>query len=74
MMKNWEAIALGNGLGLTAEQLARITPTMNALEVAFRPLVTTIPHEIEPAFILSEAAVDPGVVDSGAVDPGVKPA
>jgi hypothetical protein len=59
MMKNWEAIASGNGLGLSAEQLAKISPSLNALEASFRPLVATIPHDIEPAVTLSESAVAP---------------
>jgi hypothetical protein len=59
MMKNWEAIALGNGLSLPAEQLAKISPSLNALEASFRPLVGTIPHDIEPAVTLSEFAVAP---------------
>jgi hypothetical protein len=57
-MKNWKAIASGNGLNLTDEYLAKITPPLDALEAAFRPLVATIPHEIEPSITLSEAAVD----------------
>jgi hypothetical protein len=57
-MKNWKAIASGNGLDLTDEYLARITPPLDALEAAFRPLIATIPHEIEPSTTLSEAAVE----------------
>jgi hypothetical protein len=58
MMKNWKAIASGNGLNLADEYLAKITPALDALESAFRPLVATIPHETEPSITLSEAAVD----------------
>jgi hypothetical protein len=58
MMKNWKAIASGNGLNLTDEYLAKITPALDALEAAFRPLAATIPHETEPSTTLSEAAVD----------------
>jgi hypothetical protein len=58
-MKNWKAIASGNGLDLTDEQLAKITPPLDGLEAAFRPLIATIPHDIEPAITLSEAATDP---------------
>jgi len=57
-MKNWKAIASGNELNLTDEYLATITPPLDALEAAFRPLVAGIPHEIEPSVTLSEAAVD----------------
>ena len=57
-MKNWKAIASGNGLDLTDEYLAKITPPLDALEASFRPLIATIPHEIEPSITLSEAAVE----------------
>jgi hypothetical protein len=57
-MKNWKAIASGNGLNLTDEQLEKISPPLDALEAAFRPLIAAIPHEIEPAVTLSEAAVE----------------
>jgi len=57
-MKNWKAIASGNGLNLTDEYLANLTPPLDALEAVFRPLVAGIPHEIEPAITLSEAAVE----------------
>jgi hypothetical protein len=60
-MKNWESIASGNGLGLSPQQLEKIRPPLDALEAAFRPLVTTLPHEVEPAVTLSESAVDPDV-------------
>lgn len=58
-MKNWEAIAAGNGLHLSPEQLAKISLPLDALEASFRPLVATIPHSVEPALTLSESAVDP---------------
>jgi hypothetical protein len=58
VMKNWKTIASGNGLNLTDEYLAKITPPLDALEAAFRPLVDAIPHGIEPSVTLSEAAVD----------------
>jgi hypothetical protein len=58
-MKNWKAIASGNGLDLTDEYLTRITPPLEVLEAAFRPLIAGIPHEIEPSITLSEAAVVP---------------
>ena len=58
-MKDWKAIASGHGLPLTDAYLAKITPPLETMEAAFRPLIATIPHEIEPSIILSEAAVDP---------------
>ncbi len=56
-MKNWKAIASGNGLDLTDEYIAKIAPPLDALEAAFRPLIAKIPHEVEPSITLSEAAV-----------------
>ena len=57
-MKNWKAIASGNGLNLTDEQLAIISPPLDALESAFRPMIAQIPYEIEPSVTLSESAVE----------------
>lgn len=57
-MKNWKILATANGLGIPEEQLDRITPSLDALEAAFRPLAAGIPFEIEPAIILSEQAID----------------
>jgi hypothetical protein len=57
-MKNWKAIASGNGLNLTDEYIEKIGPPLDAIEAVFRPLIAGIPHEIEPAITLSEAAVE----------------
>lgn len=59
MTKNWKLIAAGNGMHVPEGELEKVAPSLSALEAAFRPLVATIPLEIEPAIILSEAAVDP---------------
>jgi hypothetical protein len=48
-MKNWKLIAEANQLRIPAPDLERITPALDALEVAFRPLVKTIPDDLEPA-------------------------
>jgi hypothetical protein len=58
-MKNWKSIAHGNQLDLTPEELDRAATALDALESAFRPLVATIPHDVEPAINLLPAAVDP---------------
>lgn len=58
-MKNWRSIASGSHSGLPASQLESILPVLEQLEASFRPLVNTIPHEIEPAIVLSEKSVDP---------------
>jgi hypothetical protein len=48
-MKNWKKIAEANELPIPAPDLDRITPALDALEAAFRPLTTNIPHDVEPA-------------------------
>jgi hypothetical protein len=55
-MKNWKLLATDLRLSIPDEDLERIIPAMDALEAAFRPLVTDIPHETEPAVIFH---VDP---------------
>ena len=37
----------------------RITPALDGLEAAFRPLVKTIPHDVEPALIFRAAPEEP---------------
>ena len=49
LMKDWKKIAEGNGLDIPA--LERIIASLDGLEAAFRPLVDTIPHDVEPAII-----------------------
>ncbi len=48
-MKNWKKIAEANDLRIPESDLERIVPALETLEAAFRPLVKTIPDEIEPA-------------------------
>ena len=63
MTKNWKKIAEASGLAFTDEHLAAFAPALDALEAAFRPLLSTIPFETEPAIILSESALAPGMDD-----------
>ena len=49
-MKDWNKINEASGLHIP--DLARITASLDALEAAFRPLVKTIPHDVEPAIAL----------------------
>jgi hypothetical protein len=56
-MIDWKAAAHARELNIPDEALDRIAPALDALETAFRPLVSQLPHEVEPAIILSEAAV-----------------
>ena len=52
-MKQWKEIAQATGLEIPA--MERIIPALDALEAAFRPLVKTIPHDVEPALIFRAA-------------------
>ncbi|MGH9658158.1 MAG: hypothetical protein ACRD96_06415 [Bryobacteraceae bacterium] len=40
-------------------QMERIRASLDALEAAFRPLVATIPHDVEPAFRPSDEEEEP---------------
>ena len=48
-MTNWSLIAEALHLGIPAEQLAAISPTLNALESAFRPLVRQLDPSVATA-------------------------
>jgi hypothetical protein len=48
-MKNWKKIAEASDLRIPDTDLDRITPALDALETAFRPLTKDIPHDVEPA-------------------------
>jgi len=48
-MKDWRAIAKAHGLDLSARDLDRIAPPLEALEEAFRPLVGDLTPGDEPA-------------------------
>jgi hypothetical protein len=39
------------------EAIERITPSLEALDAAFRPLVAKLPFTVEPAITLNEGAV-----------------
>jgi hypothetical protein len=47
-MKDWRAIAQAYGLPLTAAEVDRIAPSLEALEEAFRPLVDDLTPDLEP--------------------------
>jgi len=57
-MIDWKAAARARALDIPDEALDAIAPSLDALEAAFRPLVKLLPREVEPAVILSEAAVE----------------
>ena len=52
-MKNWKQMA--EAAGLSIPDIERIAPALDGLEAAFRPLVKTIPHDVEPALIFRAA-------------------
>jgi hypothetical protein len=52
-MKDWRAIAQANGLDLSARELDRIGPPLDALEEAFRPLVRDLTPGMEPSLTFS---------------------
>jgi len=55
-MKNWKQMA--EAAGLAIPDIERIKPALDGLEAAFRPLVKTIPHDVEPALIFRAAPED----------------
>jgi hypothetical protein len=56
-MKNWKQMA--ESAGLNIPDVERLTPALDALEAAFRPLVKTIPHDVEPALLFRATAEAP---------------
>ena len=56
-MTDWIQIARARGLDIPQEAVERAAPALEALEAAFRPLAAKLSHSVEPAIILSEAAV-----------------
>jgi hypothetical protein len=50
-MKNWRLIASGMNLGIPETNWELLAPVMDDLEAAFRPLISLIPFETEPAVI-----------------------
>ena len=56
-MTDWKSLARLANPGLGSDATDRIAAGLEALEESFRPLLGQLTHEIEPAVILSEAAV-----------------
>ena len=56
-MTDWNALAQARKLDIPPEAVAAITPTLDALEEAFRPLLEELGGGYDSALILSEAAV-----------------
>ena len=55
MTKDWKKIAKGSGMAIPDAALEQITPPLDALEAAFRPLVRELRPEAEPAPIFHAA-------------------
>jgi hypothetical protein len=58
-MKNWKKIAEASDARIPEPDLDRITPALDTLEAAFRPLTKHIPDDVEPAlafYVFPEAA------------------
>ena len=49
---------MAEAAGLGIPDMERITPALDGLEKAFRPLVKTISHDVQPALIFRAAAED----------------
>jgi hypothetical protein len=43
-MTDWKAIAEARGLDIPPEQIAKIAPTLDALEEAFQPLLAQLSY------------------------------
>jgi hypothetical protein len=54
---DWRALAHARALNISDADLDRIAPVLESLDAAFRPLARQIPHDVEPAVVLSTAAV-----------------
>jgi hypothetical protein len=54
---DWASLARAREFPMSATEMERLVPILDAVENAFRPLVATIPHTTEPAITLSEQAV-----------------
>jgi hypothetical protein len=51
-MKDWKRLAEGLDLNIPEPDLERIRAPLNTLEASFRPLVSKLPLETEPAYLL----------------------
>ena len=50
-MKNWSAIAAASGIAIPAAQIDRMSKSLDALELEFRPLADSLTFADEPAVI-----------------------
>ena len=54
---DWQAVARARSLDIPEDAVAKIAPSLDALLAAFESLRDRVPHSMEPANTLSEAAV-----------------
>ena len=59
-MRNWKKIAEIEGFEIPEAELERIIPVLDGLEAAFRPLVESLPHDVEPATAFQPAPDEAG--------------
>jgi hypothetical protein len=52
-MTDWKALAAARCPDIPADAVARIVPSLEALEAAFRPLTGTLTADMESAVILT---------------------
>lgn len=57
MKTDWKAVAEARRLGIPADFIERVTIAVEYLEEDFKPLLSRIRFESEPAVTLSECAV-----------------
>jgi hypothetical protein len=50
-MKDWILLAKAAGLDIPAQDAGRIAQPLNSLEEAFRPLVSSLAPDMEPAAV-----------------------
>lgn len=48
-MRDWQTLARVLAADVPAEQIEKVTPSLDALEVAFRPLLERLTDTVEPA-------------------------
>jgi hypothetical protein len=50
-MKDWKKIAAGFGFPIPEGDFERISGPLDSLEKSFRPLVDSMPQDLDPAFL-----------------------
>jgi hypothetical protein len=50
-MKDWKKIASAYQFQIPESDFERISPALDSLEKAFRPLVESVPQDLGPAFV-----------------------